>query len=47
MSKIKDKERILKSARQKQLVKFKGNPISLLANFLEETLQAKGVARHT
>lgn len=38
MSKIKDKERILKSARQKQLVKFKGNPISLLANFLEETL---------
>ena len=37
---IKDKERILKSAREKQLVTCKGAPIRLSANFSIETLQA-------
>ena len=33
MSKVKDKERILKAAREKQLVTYKGVPIRLLADF--------------
>ena len=40
-SKVKDKERILKAAREKQLDTYKGNPIRLLADFLAETLQAR------
>ena len=39
--KIKDKERILKAAREKQLVTYKGIPIRLSADFSTETLQAR------
>ena len=41
MSKVKDKERILKAAREKQLVTYKGTPIRLSADFSTETLQTK------
>ena len=40
MPKIKDKDRILKAAREKQIVTYKGVPIRLAADFSEETLQA-------
>ena len=39
MTKFQDKERILKSAREKQEVTYKGAPIRLAADFLMETLQ--------
>ena len=39
--KIKDKERILKAAREKKTVTYKGVPIRLSADFSEETLQAR------
>ena len=38
--KIKDKERILKAAREKGRVTYKGVPIRLSADFSKETLQA-------
>ena len=41
MAKIKDKERVLKAARGKQLVTHKGTPIRLSADFSAETLQAR------
>ena len=41
MAKISDKERILKAAREKQNVTYKGTPIRLPANFSTETLQAR------
>ena len=41
LPKIKDKERILKAARGKGRVTYKGVPISLLADFSKETLQAR------
>ena len=41
MSKVKDKERILKAAREKWLVTYKGAPIRLSADFSTETLQAR------
>ena len=41
MPKFKKKERILKAARKKQLVAYRGIPIRLLADFLKETLQAR------
>ena len=41
MPKDKDKERILKAAREKQLVSYRGVPIRLSADFSKETLQAK------
>ena len=37
MTKIKDKERILKAAREKQLVTYSEVPIRLSANFSKET----------
>ena len=40
MSKIRDKERILKAAREK-LVTYKRTPIRLSAGFSAETLQAR------
>ena len=40
-SKVKDKERILKAAREKQLVNCRGVPIRLSADFSKETLQAR------
>ena len=41
MPKVKDEERILKAAREKQKVTYKGVPIRLSADFSEETLQAR------
>ena len=39
--KVKDKERILKAATEKQTVTYKGVPIGLSADFSKETLQAR------
>ena len=39
--KVKDKERILKAAREKERVTYKGVPIRLSADFSKETLQAR------
>ena len=41
LAKIKDKERILKAAREKKIVTYKGVPIRLSADFSKETLQAR------
>ena len=41
LPKIKDKERILKAAREKKRVTYKGVPIRLSADFSKETLQAR------
>ena len=40
MEKVKDKKRILKAARKKQLFTDNGAPIKLSADFSKETLQA-------
>ena len=39
--KIKDKERILKAAKEKEIVTYKGVPIRLSADFSKQTLQAR------
>ena len=39
--KIKDKERILKAAREKERLTYKGVPIRLSADFSKETLKAR------
>ena len=41
LAKIKDKERILKAAREKETATYKGVPIRLAADFSKETLQAR------
>ena len=41
MLKVKDKDRILKAAREKQIVTYKGVPIRLSVDFSKETLQAR------
>ena len=41
MAKFQDKERILKTAREKQEVTYKGAPIRLATDFSMETLQAR------
>ena len=41
MPKVKDKERILKAAREKQLVTYREVLIRLSADFSKESLQAK------
>ena len=41
MGKVKNKERIIKAARERQLISYKGNPIRLSADFSEEILQAR------
>ena len=41
LPKIKDKERVLKAAREKEIVASKGVPIRLPADFSKETLQAR------
>ena len=41
MPKVKDKERILKVVRERQLVTYRGVPISLSADFSKETLLAR------
>ena len=41
MAKFQDKERILKAAREKQEVTYKGAPVRLAADFFLETLQVR------
>ena len=41
MPKVKNKERILKAAREKKLLTYRGVPISLSADFSKETLKAR------
>ena len=41
MAKLQDKERILKAAREKQDITYKGAPIRLATDFSMETLQAR------
>ena len=41
MPKVKDKERILRAAREKQLFAYRGVPIRLSADFSKETFQAR------
>ena len=42
LPKMKDRERILKAAREKETVIYRGVPMRLSADFLKETLQARG-----
>ena len=42
MSKVKDKERILKAAREKQLLSYKGVPLRLSADFSTELGRVEG-----
>ena len=46
MAKVKDKERILKTAREKQKVNYKGTPIRLSDDFSTETEQARREWQH-
>ena len=41
MPKFKDKERILRAAREKQIITYKGVSIRLSSGFSQETLQAR------
>ena len=41
MIRLKDKERILKATREKQVVTYKGEPVRLSSDFSTETLQAR------
>ena len=41
LPKVKDKEKILKAAREKETVIYKGVPLRLSADFSKETLQAR------
>ena len=41
MPKVEDKKRILKAAREKQLVTYKRGPVILSADFSKETVQAR------
>ena len=41
MPKVKDKERLLKAAREKQLITYKGVPIRMSADFSKETFLAR------
>ena len=43
MSKVKDKERILKAVREKQRVIYKGVPIRLSADFSKETFPISSI----
>ena len=44
LAKIKDKEKLLKAAREKRQITYKGTPIRLTADFSAETTSQKGVA---
>ena len=41
LTKIKDRDKILKATREKQQITYKGTPIRLSADFSTETLQAR------
>ena len=45
LAKIKDKERILKATREKEIVTYKGVPIGLSAAFLKETFRQEGAGK--
>ena len=45
LPKIKDKERTLKAAREKETVTYRGVSIRLSADFSKETLQARGAVK--
>ena len=45
MPKVKDKEGILKVAREKQLVTYRGVPIRLLAHFQKKLLRPEGIGK--
>ena len=45
LPKIKDKERILKAARGKERVTYRGVPRRLSADFSKETLQLEGIGK--
>ena len=47
MPKVKDKERILKVAGEKELVTYRGVPIRLSADFSKETFQARSCLLYT
>ena len=47
LTKTKHKERLLKAAREKQHVTYKGNPACLTADLSAETLQARREWRDT
>ena len=46
LPKIKEKERILKAAKEKETVTYKGVPVRLSADFSKETLQARSIPSH-
>ena len=46
LTKTKQKERVLKAAREKQQVTYKGNPTCLTAELPVETAGQKGMARY-
>ena len=45
LTKIKHKEKVLKVAREKQQITYKGIPVRLTADLSAETLQARGSGR--
>ena len=45
LTKIKHKEKVLKAAREKQQITYKGIPVRLTADLSAETLQARGSGR--
>ena len=45
MPKVKDKERILKAARKKQVVTYKGAPIRLSADFSKKLCRQEGTGK--
>ena len=48
LTKIKDKEKILKAAREKKQITYKGNPIKVVGRFFSRNSAGqKGVARYT
>ena len=47
ITEIKDKERILKAAREKDTVTYKGVPIRLSADFSKETLQEESGKKYS
>ena len=46
LTKTKHKEIILKAAKEKQQITYKGNPIRLSVDFSAETVGQKGVAKY-
>ena len=46
MVKVKDKERILKGEKEKQFITYKGNSLTLSADFLQKLTGQKGVVRY-